>query len=88
MGDRLGTLGAVGFNLFFLQSFLFYRRIDEKMVKYMYFRYIFLGSFIFPGDFLLKCLDLKEKIQKKSKKKIFSSTMYMDLKKNQNSYGT
>jgi hypothetical protein len=53
---------------FFLQSFLFYGRFDEKMVKYMYFRYIFfLSSFIFPGDFLLKCLDLKEKIQKSKK---------------------
>ena len=60
-----GNTGCCWLQSFFLQSFLFYRRIDEKMVKYMYFRYIFLSSFIFPGDFLLKCLDLKEKIQKK-----------------------
>jgi hypothetical protein len=57
-------------------------KIDEKMVKNMYFMYnffcffpIFLSSFIFPGDFLLKCLDLKEKI-KENQKFFFSSTMY------------
>jgi hypothetical protein len=82
------------FFIFFAKFSFFHRRIDEKMVKYMYFMYkffcffpIFLSSFIFPGDFLLKCLDLKLKNQRKPKIIFFIYHVpgYMDLKKNPNS---